>query len=227
MANVGGKLSAFLTVVRPKDTPLQRLKSSAAGSNVSLKFEYVPKGEACTLCRIVLNGIVFGMAEKKTQSEAKLEAVQQTLDMLSKNFPVLEVLHPFSITRFAVRAPAESFEDFVNREITKLHQDPTVSCLVITLDEDADQHMQAVQELCFFNGFQCCREVDMRQRDFNLLRITRKLDYLRIYMHVSALTDNRKYRVVGEKHTFRNHLVNGWIYLFFYTVLERCTKSYH
>jgi len=195
--NVRDQLSTFLTIIRPKDTPLKRLQISAQESNVTLRFEYETNGEEYIFCRALLNDIGFGTSVEKTRSRAKMQAVKQTLAILAENYPTLEVLHPYTLTQVAIRTPGEGFDSFMNREITAMSQDPTAGRMMVCLDEEERQNIKAVQELCFFYGFQSNYCEDSR-----ILCISRKLNYLSIYMHISTVGDNAKYRVVGGKYLF-------------------------
>ena len=80
----------FVIIVKPKENLLKRLVNSAKTNNVNLSFKF-DDHTAGYQCSVHMDGTLFGVSTGNTKYMAKSAAARLTLDMLSHQYPSIEV----------------------------------------------------------------------------------------------------------------------------------------
>ena len=179
-------LYSFLLVLKPRQTPLQRLKHSAEINNVTLRFDF-ERRENDVRCCVLLQGVPFGEGVDLVKAKAKAKAVQETLKFLSAHYPGIEILHVFTDVRVAKQLEQEPTAEYIMQELNEFSSTPTMDMLVF--EAMSDEEINCIQELTFLQGYQSTK------RENGTVAITRTPHYITILQYLRNGATSGRYRI--------------------------------
>ena len=181
----------FLLIKKYK-TQLENLQFSAKFNGIALKIKYRQHSLGGYICSVLLNHEVFGKAFRSNKSNAKIAAVSKAMDNLAMLYPILEIIHPHSITKAIRRKADVDLRSFLLQEFRMFSDDPTTDQITFNVSEYDSHDIHLLTRLASDLNFYT-RYID------NIFAIWRASDFIAIYHHLKSANCSLKYSLIINK----------------------------
>ena len=141
-------------------------------------FDYKSNFLGGVICTITLDGVVSGKSFQAIKAKAKAEAVSKTMDLLNV-CPVLNVVHPHSITRSAVRDMNINVQRFIFNEINTFAQDPTMDNIVFDATQYGARKTWLISHLASILNYKI-------RSAYGQISLSKTTDYIEIYHYLKT-----------------------------------------